>query len=548
MHLRLLLSSLFTLTLSAREAFGRLAKSEIPFVLPPRPRSLAPDSENSMDNNRFWSYPQSGYYPDQSYQQPLQWAPQPPNQPYPQPQPQPIQQQPIYQYPQVVPENIYPQADPMTATRRATRAQDTTINASHAPVPDAYAYQQQPGIQQVTSRGRATRAPPNYGVEQLSQPAQPAPPSTTRRSGRRKANPDDDDADYDEYTEYTSQQATTSHRTRRATRNTSVNYADGYNVSEPTGDGNAGYNGDDGGYPDPSALVGIGGGGSAAHNGNVKEEDPAKPIANDDDDEEETAITTRGRRIIKKKLVESSDDEAPVQKKPSRIRRKGDDDFIAEEDEEDAADIVDFGDDDYDGTAPSTRRKRQMILEAKAQEAREKARAERIRQRNSARVTRNSRRNLNDPYHDDGDGNYSDENDSARPTTPELYDDSEEDVLQQGKNYRLRQRKQIEYNEIAQFDKMEQQGIAKSKPKKKNWSLSGAEYEKIFGPLKGAHSDTESEKGRTPKKIGAASSMPGGMFAGGAGIPLELAGTPSNLGRVGDACARFVPRHTQNFG
>ena len=498
-----------------------------------------------MDNNRFWSYPQSGYYPDQSYQQPLQWGPQPPNQQYPQPQQQPIQQQPIYQYPQVVPENIYPQADPMTATRRATRAQDGTINASHAPVPDPYAYQQQPGIQQVTSRGRATRAPPNYSVEQLSQPAQPEPPSTTRRSGRRKANADDDDADYDEFTEYAPQQATTSHRTRRATRNTSVTYVDGYNGPEPTGDGNTGYNDDDGGYPDPSALVGIGGGASAAPNGNVKEEDPAKPIANDDDDEEETAITTRGRRIIKKKLVESSDDEAPVQK-PSRIKRKGDDDFIAEDDDEEA-DIVDFGDEDYDGTAPSTRRKRQMILEAKAQEAREKARAERTRQRNSGRVTRNSRKNLDDPYHDDGDGNYSDE-DSVRPTTPELYDDSDEDILQQGKNYRLRQRKQIEYNEIAQFDKMEQQGIAKSKPKKKNWSLSGAEYEKLFGPLKGAHSDTESEKGRTPKKIGATSGVPGGMFAGGAGLPLELAGTPSNLGRVGDACALFISRHTQNFG
>jgi len=429
----------------------------------------------------------------------------------------------------------------MTATRRATRTQDAAINASHAPVPDPYAHQQQPGIQQVTSRGRATRAPPNYSVEQLSQPA---PLPATRRSGRRKANPDDDDADYDEFTEYAPQQPTTSHRTRRVTRNTSVNYTEGFNGVEPAGDGNAGYNGDDGGYPDPSALVGIGGGTSAAPNGNVKEEDPSKPVANDDDDEEEMAITTRGRRIIKKKLVESSEDEASVPQKPSRIKRKGDDDFIAEDDEEEA-DIVDFGDEDYDGTAPSTRRRRQMMLEAKAQEAREKARAERVRQRNSGRATRNSRKNLDDSYHDDGDGNYSDEGDSARPTTPELYDDSEEDVLQQGKNYRLRQRKQIEYNEIAQFDKMEQQGIAKSKPKKKNWSLSGAEYEKIFGPLKGAHSDTESEKGRTPKKIGATSGVPGGMFAGGAGLPLELAGTPSNLGRVGDACARFVSGRTR---
>ena len=423
----------------------------------------------------------------------------------------------------------------MTVTRRATRAHDNTINASHAPIPDPYAHQQQSGIQQVTARGRATRVPPNYSVEQLSQPAQPAPEPTTRRSGRRKTNTDDDDADYDDFAEYTPQQATTSQRTRRATRNTSVHYTEGINTAEPAGDG---YNGDDGGYPDPSALVGIGGSASAA-NSDVKKEEPAsKPVANDDDDEEETAITTRGRRIIKKKLVESSDDEAPLQKQPSRIRRKGDDDFIAEDDD-DEAHIVDFGDEDYDGTAPSTRRKRQMILEAKAEEAREKARAERARQRNSGRSTRNSRKNLDDSYHDDGDGNYSDDEDSVRPTTPELYDDSEEDILQQGKNYRLRQRKQIEYNEIAQFDKMEQQGIAKSKPKKKNWSLSGAEYEKIFGPLKGAHSDTESEKGRTPKKVGATSGLPGSMFAGGAGLPLELAGTPSNLGRVGDACAWF---------
>ena len=498
-----------------------------------------------MDNNHYWQYQQTSYYQDQSYQQPFQWPPQPqpPNQPYPQSQPQPIQQQPILQYSQVVPENIYPQPDPMTVTRRATRAHDTTINASHAPVPDPYAHQQQPGIQQATARGRSTRAPPNYSVEQLSQPAQPAPAPTTRRSGRRKTNADDDDADYDDFAEYPPQQATTSQRTRRATRNTSVHYAEGFNAAEPAGDGNAGYNGDDGGYPDPSALVGIGGSASAATNSDIKKEEPAsKPVANDDDDDEETAITTRGRRIVKKKLVESSDDDAPVQKKPSRIRRKGDDDFIAEDDDEEA-DIVDFGDEDYDGTAPSTRRKRQMILEAKAEEAREKARAERARQRNSGRPTRNSRKNFDGSYRDDGDGNYSDDEDSVRPTTPELYDDSEEDILQQGKNYRLRQRKQIEYNEIAQFDKMEQQGIAKSKPKKKNWSLSGAEYEKIFGPLKGAHSDTESEKGRTPKKVGATSGMPGSMFAGGAGLPLELAGTPSNLGRVGDACARFVPRH-----
>ena len=499
-----------------------------------------------MDNNHYWQYQQASYYQDQSYQQPFPWPSQPPNQPYPQPQPPPIQQQPILQYPQVVPENIYPQPDSMTVTRRATRAHDTTINASHAPIPDPYAHQQQPGIQQVTSSGGPTRAPPNYNVEQLSQPA---PPPTTRRSGRRKANADDDDADYDEFTEYAPQQATSSQRTRRATRNTSVNYTEGFNGAKPTGDGNAGYNDEDGGYPDPSALVGIRGSASAGPKGNAKEEEQAPgPVADEDEDDEETAITTRGRRIVRKKLVESSDDEAPVQKKPARIRRKGDDEFIADDDEEEA-DIVDFGDDDYDGTAPSTRRKRQMMLEAKAQEAREKARAERARQRNSGRPTRNSRKNLDGSYQDDGDGNYSDE-DSARPSTPELYDDSEEDILQQGKNYRLRQRKQIEYNEIAQFDKMEQQGTARSKPKKKNWSMSGAEYEKIFGPLKGAHSDTESEKGRTPKKVGATSSMPGGMFAGGAGLPLELAGTPSNLGRVGDACTQFVrgvPKILANF-
>jgi hypothetical protein len=317
-----LLSSLFTLTLSAREAFGRLAKPEIPFVLPPRPRSPAPDSGNSMDNNHYWQYQQTSYYQDQSYQQPFPWPPQPPNQPYPQPQPQPIQQQPILQYPQVVPENIYPQPDPMTVTRRATRAHDTTINASHAPVPDPYAHQQQPGIQQVTSRGRATRAPPNYGVEQLSQQAQPAPPPTTRRSGRRKANADDDDADYDEFTEYAPQQATTSQRTRRATRNTSVHYTEGFNGAEPTGDGNAGYNDDDGGYPDPSALVGIGGSASAGLKGNEEEEQAPRPVADDEDDEEETAITTRGRRIVRKKLVESSDDETPVQKKPPALGAK----------------------------------------------------------------------------------------------------------------------------------------------------------------------------------------------------------------------------------
>ncbi|KAH9887689.1 AAA-domain-containing protein [Cubamyces lactineus] len=162
----------------------------------------------------------------------------------------------------------------------------------------------------------------------------------------------------------------------------------------------------------------------------------------------------------------------------------------------------------------------------------------------------------------DGDGSL----DGAPETSPEPEPepdadadadgdaDGEADNDNDGKPYALRQRAKVDYYKLPPLDEIPppppkpRSGPSKShrnhgRPKLPGWSATGAELSKWMG-VAGDDSDSDHAT-RTPRKGfgGLAGSGGGGVFAGGAGnaggfLPGDLAaaaGTPSNLGKVGDA-------------
>ncbi|EJF60052.1 AAA-domain-containing protein [Dichomitus squalens LYAD-421 SS1] len=195
------------------------------------------------------------------------------------------------------------------------------------------------------------------------------------------------------------------------------------------------------------------------------------------------------------------------------------------------------------------------------------------RNRLSTRRTRSSTRNNEDDedgYVDepssgsaDGEGSI----DEAPVTSPEPEADADADgeadvdgegdagPEQDGKPYSLRQRAKINYAIPPPLEEMlpppkprsggyKSHGRHPNRPKPPGWSATGAELSKWMG---GGGDDSDSDYAtRTPRKpfggiSGAGGS--GGIFAGGAGaaggfLPGDLAaaaGTPSNLGKVGDS-------------
>ncbi|KAH9950116.1 AAA-domain-containing protein [Amylocystis lapponica] len=162
----------------------------------------------------------------------------------------------------------------------------------------------------------------------------------------------------------------------------------------------------------------------------------------------------------------------------------------------------------------------------------------------------------------DADGDF----EEAPQTSPEPEDDAdaegeldvdgdiEQEPEQDGRPYALRQRAKINYAIPPPLEEMRQPpksrgnggrsngrnggGFGGGRSKVPGWSATGAELSRWMG---GDDSDSDHPT-RTPRKpfgVG----LPGGMFAGGAGtggglFPTDLAaaaGTPSNMGKIGDA-------------
>ncbi|KAG8859596.1 hypothetical protein FRB91_007482 [Serendipita sp. 411] len=251
--------------------------------------------------------------------------------------------------------------------------------------------------------------------------------------------------------------------------------------------------------------------------------------------EENLMVSTRGRVVRRKVLVESSDEEEEQPSRSRRLVRRGDDNFLAPDNDEDEE--VDRGDDGFGEPSGRLTRAKANKLSSKRGGSHKKR---------SDKKKKSSKRNADgledDEYVDDDSAESSLEDDEERPTSPSLpaTEDDEDGLNLEPKSYRFRSREgqPTNYNEIAAFEKMEQNGAAikkKSKPKKTKMNWTGKDYETAWGPLPG-QSDSDSDVGKTPRKPGQAPGAPeGGMLAGGAGIPLDLAGTPSNLGRIGEA-------------
>ncbi|EMD41130.1 hypothetical protein CERSUDRAFT_111699 [Gelatoporia subvermispora B] len=131
----------------------------------------------------------------------------------------------------------------------------------------------------------------------------------------------------------------------------------------------------------------------------------------------------------------------------------------------------------------------------------------------------------------------------------------EEGQGQDGKPYALRARPKVNYAIPPPLEEMPPPppqnrsrnrsgrsggAIGNNRRKAPGWSATGADYDRWFGG--GGGNDSDSDYGRTPRKsFGGGAVTGGGMFAGGAGggmYPSDLAaaaGTPSNLGKIGDA-------------
>ncbi|KDR71037.1 hypothetical protein GALMADRAFT_75355 [Galerina marginata CBS 339.88] len=311
----------------------------------------------------------------------------------------------------------------------------------------------------------------------------------------------------------------------------------------------------------------------------------------------EFTTSQRGRKVVKKVYIESSDndgeDEAPpatdlfsetnnrkVTRASSRRQHSAEDDedqdegpggyglrtrrnrlegFIATDDDEHT---------NANGRYPSRKNKRitngRPTLSKKEQEQKEKEkqqaqRSQRLSRRNASRVDK-SEQDIYHPGHEssgasaDADGSLDDAPQTSSDIEPEPEPEPEpemEEEVDDGKPYALRQRKEINYAIPPPLEEMgkppPRQGGAKNggrnggggggkgKPRL-GWSASGKELGKWMG-MPGDDSDSDYPT-RTPRKpFGGIAPFGAGAVAGGGMLSGDLAagGTPSNLGKIGDA-------------
>lgn len=289
--------------------------------------------------------------------------------------------------------------------------------------------------------------------------------------------------------------------------------------------------------------------------------DPASITTTVQEEEKVEVITSsRGRVVRRKQVIESSDEESDAKAAGTRrISRRGGDDFIAPDNDDDEE--IDIGDDDF-GAERSGR-----LTRAKANQlsAKRGDKSGGSRRKDKKREKRKKARNdgSEDDYIDE-DSDISDSELSDLQRTSDSLPPSEEDEpapdannanTPRGRKLRTRQGQPMNYNEIAAFEKMEASGIAKtkkSKPKKDKMNWTGQDYLNAWGPLPG--DDSDSDRNMSPKKAGiagidgivplvgagalgggATDGVGNGILAGGAGQPMDIGGTPSNLGRIGEA-------------
>jgi hypothetical protein len=415
-------------------------------------------------------------------------------------------------------------------TRAASRPATVAPFTQHASQQDLY--HQEPDL-----AGRLrTRSAVNYAQQPAmhtrQQQQQDSAHELRLRNRNSRPNYKEPDEEFVPEEEETVGYGSTSSRPRRGQQ--PRNYTEGYNVNDGDGDFK----------PEGTSEVHL----RQTHqqttvhyeptaNGTV---DPAATTTTTKEEQVEVAVTSRGRLIRKKNLIESSDEDDDIGLSTTRrITRKGNEDFIAPDNDDDEE--VDLGDDSF-GQKPS------RLTRARASQLSQK-RPDKKSNKDSRRRDRSSRKRIRnegseDDYVDEDD-DFSDSviDEEIHRTSPSLPpSDDEIDTGPKTYGFRSRQGQPMNYNEIAAFEKMEANGAAqrkKSKPKKAKMNWTGKDYETAWGPLPG-QSDSDSDAGRTPKKgvlpgLGLPGTPGSGMLAGGAGLPMDLSGTPSNLGRIGEA-------------
>jgi hypothetical protein len=282
-------------------------------------------------------------------------------------------------------------------------------------------------------------------------------------------------------------------------------------------------------------------------NGGIDPTVTSNVLKKEEDVEDEPLRRTGGapsrprRQGVKPSIIvsdEDEDDDEVVTKplKPSNYKKS--DVFLAEEDDEDDENI---GDDSF-GSRP-----RRLTRERAAELGKKQGKKE----KKSSKKHKSKKRHgdeSEEEYIEDSDEDSQEDlsEEELHRTSPSVASEDEEGVSKGPPKLRSRNGQPTNYNEIAAFERMEQMGVAstKKKPKREKMNWTGKDYEAAWGPLPG-QSDTDSDTGKTPKKPGTLPGAPGGgMLAGGAGLPLDLAGTPSNLGRIGDAGASLSTKTT----
>lgn len=481
----------------------------------------------------------------QPYSQPF-YPHQQPHGHYPQPQPQPQPQQVIYHrqpqpgqpidhqyipYPQDPQDFHFPQQPQVQPQPMPTRAstRNVTLDPAYQHPQDVYSHPSS----DVAGRLR-TRSAVNYAGQPVPNNAPGQANDQRLRSRSSRVNYKDEDEDFmpdDGSASY----GIAAGRPRRGHHQPQQSY-ESYGV--PGGGGDDVYQPDQLSGIQPQQTTTSYRATASVNNGTI---DPA--VITTKEEPAEVSVTQRGRVVRKKNLIESSDDEDDANARTSRrVSRRGNEDFIAPENDEDEE--VDLGDDSFGQPRLGrlTRAKATQLTNQRAPDTKSRSRKEGRSHKRSSR--KRAKEGSEDDYvdEDDDDESLLDEDDlhQTSPSLPPTDDEQDEGDAGGPKTYGFRSRhgQPTNYNEIAAFEKMEQNGAAtrkKSKPKKAKMNWTGKDYETAWGPLPG-QSDSDSDRGQTPRKPGMG--MPGtpgdgGMLAGGAGLPLDVAGTPSNLGRIG---------------
>jgi hypothetical protein len=258
---------------------------------------------------------------------------------------------------------------------------------------------------------------------------------------------------------------------------------------------------------------------------------------NDEQEEEQHITSSRGRKVAVKSYKEDTsdlDDELDEQPKKSRGSRNLSRFIVS---------------DDSGGEASRYNTRAQ----AKSVPTGPKLRPP-PRERGPLPSKRVTRRNARTRHEEDGyevgiddeadaDGSVDEDIDPDAPhTSPSPEPEEGEDGT---KTYKLRKRPPVNYAIPPPLEDMSHLGNGRSrgerskgKNKPPRWGATGAELSRMMGlPMPGSDSDSDGPA-KTPRKTLGAGGIGGGMFANGsaAGVLPEFGvGTPSNLGKVGEA-------------